>query len=71
MDATYFVAMSLDGYIADASGGVDWLDTLDGDRSQESYQSFFATVDGLLMGDIQTVADIGDAPVNCGSGLTS
>lgn len=28
-------------------------------------------VDSLPTGDIQTVADIGDAPVNCGSGLTS
>lgn len=50
MDTTYFVAMSLDGYIADADGGVGWLDGLEGEASQESYESFFAGVDGLLMG---------------------
>ena len=46
-----YLAMSVDGYIADEQGGVDWLG---GDGSQPdapgSYPSFYETVDAIVMG---------------------
>ena len=45
---TYYVAASLDGYIADASGGVDWLPQ--GEPEDYGYAEFYAGVDALVMG---------------------
>lgn len=46
-----YLAMSVDGYIADQQGGVDWLA---GDGSQPdapgSYPAFYETVDAIVMG---------------------
>lgn len=46
-----YLAMSVDGYIADEQGGVDWLV---GDGSQPdapgSYPAFLETVDAIVMG---------------------
>ena len=46
-----YLAMSIDGYIADKQGGVDWLA---GDGSQPdapgSYPAFLDTVDAIVMG---------------------
>ena len=46
-----YLAMSVDGYIADEQGGVDWLG---GDGSQPdapgSYPDFYKTVDAIVMG---------------------
>ncbi len=53
----YYVAQSLDGYIAEADGGLDWLLNFDGedpvDVSQATdgaYDRFFADVGALAMG---------------------
>ncbi len=43
----YFAAVSLDGFIADAAGGVDWLTGLGGDGS---YERFFERVGSLVLG---------------------
>lgn len=45
---TYYVAASLDGYIADADGGVDWLPQ--GNANDYGYADFYAGVDALAMG---------------------
>lgn len=46
---TLFIAMSLDGYIADRSGGVDWL-TGTGTEEPDSYAEFIQGIDTVIMG---------------------
>lgn len=46
----YYVASSLDGYIATPDGGIDWLPPLDSDSEDFGYAEFYATIDGLIMG---------------------
>ncbi len=50
MKITYYCASSLDGFIAREDGDVSWLDDMDTDESESSYDEFFASVDGLAMG---------------------
>lgn len=46
-----FIAMSLDGYIADRTGGVSWLCGHDGSEEQgDGYDRFITCVDTVLMG---------------------
>lgn len=47
----YYVAQSLDGFIADEHGGLEWLLRYDGvEGVAESYQSFLEGVGALVMG---------------------
>lgn len=48
---TLFIPMSLDGYIADAKGGADWLNGQDPDAvAEDFYAEFIKTADTVLMG---------------------
>ena len=50
MRITYYVAASLDGFIATSDGGVDWL--VDSGISMEdtNYDEFSASIDGIIVG---------------------
>lgn len=50
MNITYFVATSLDGFIAREDGDVSWLDDMNIDMTDTGYDEFFASIDGLAMG---------------------
>ena len=46
-----YLAMSLDGYLADKSGGVDWLGGNGSDPAADgSYPAFYETIDTVVMG---------------------
>lgn len=46
-----YIAMSLDGFIADSEGGVDWLHGHeDGSDGDGSYPEFIKDIDTVLMG---------------------
>ena len=45
-----YVAASLDGFIADADGGVGWLDPFNSPDTTASYESFIAQIGTIVMG---------------------
>ena len=48
---TVFIAMSLDGYIADSKGNVDWLAGQGNDDDNiDSYSEFAKEIDTVVMG---------------------
>ncbi|SDR19075.1 dihydrofolate reductase family protein [Natronobacterium texcoconense] len=44
-----YIAASVDGFIADEDGGVEWLEEFD-DGASDGYEAFFADVDCLVVG---------------------
>ena len=50
LEVIYYAACSLDGYIATAEGGVDWLDPYQGGGEDYGYAEFYSSVEALLLG---------------------
>jgi len=51
MTTIAYIAVSLDGYIADRDGGVDWLNAIPNpDQSDYGFSEFMERIDALLMG---------------------
>lgn len=48
--AVLYIAMSLDGYIADRNGGVGWLSGHGTEENPGSYDAFAESVDTVIMG---------------------
>ncbi len=45
-----YIGVSVDGYLADADGGVDWMKGHGAEEGDGGYQAFYETVDTLIMG---------------------
>ena len=61
---TYYVACSVDGLIADQSGGVDWLSRAQVSGEDYGYADFVASIDAMIMGrrSYEQVLSFGDWP---------
>lgn len=50
MDIVYYVAASLDGFIATPNGGIDWLASVESPETDYGYAEFYAGIDAVLLG---------------------
>lgn len=50
LELVYYVAASVDGYIARPDGGLDWLTPYEGGDEDYGYAQFYKSVDAVLMG---------------------
>jgi dihydrofolate reductase len=59
-----YIACSLDGFIASADGGLDWLEAIAGSGEDYGFEPFLAGVDAVAMGrgTWDTIAGVPDLP---------
>jgi dihydrofolate reductase len=50
MEIVYYVAASLDGFIATPDGGIEWLKPYESAGEDYGYAEFYASVDAVLLG---------------------
>jgi dihydrofolate reductase len=50
IEIVYYVAASLDGFIATPDGGIDWLQPFENTGEDYGYAEFYASVEAVLMG---------------------
>jgi dihydrofolate reductase len=60
----YYVASSLDGFIADADNGIDWLLGFGFESFQEHYDDFLAGVGAIVMGSATYDFMLGESAVS-------
>ena len=58
-EVVYYVAASLDGYIATPDGGVEWLDPFQSGSEDYGYSAFYDSVDAVLLGSRTYVQSLG------------
>ncbi len=63
-DVILYIAVSVDGYIADEQGGVSWLDRYNQDGIDYGYDAFFRRLGAVVMGGntYRQVLGFGDWP---------
>jgi dihydrofolate reductase len=65
MKINVFIANSLDGFIAEENGGIEWLSNLSSlEESDFGFKSFYDSIDAILMGrnTFQTIQSFTDYP---------
>jgi dihydrofolate reductase len=50
MEIVYYVAASVDGFIATPDGGIEWLRPFEGTDEDYGYSEFYASVEAVLLG---------------------
>lgn len=50
VEVVYYVAVSLDGYIATEDGGVEWLSEFSAGGDDYGYEDFYSSIDAVLFG---------------------
>jgi dihydrofolate reductase len=64
VEIVYYVATSVDGYIATPDGGIEWLTSFESGGEDYGYAEFYASVEAVLLGrrTFEQVLSLGEWP---------